>query len=110
MGRGIEDRNHYHHEIRICGKNHKSRWLFILLVPTIPREEKMSELNIEVKILRELRSKQSLNELNPGQRRELRIFCETWEDILAHLSSISDFSRAKEKIAQMALKKYGTFK
>lgn len=76
-------------------------------VPTTLVKKKMNEINIEVKVLREIHSKQPLNELNPKQRQELQIFCETWKDILAHLSSISDFSRAKEHIIQMALKKYG---
>jgi len=53
-------------------------------------EKKMGEINIHGKILRELRSKHSLSELNSKQRRELRVFCETWDDVLADLSSIGD--------------------
>ena len=62
--------------------------------------------NIEENVLRELRSTHTLSELNQEQRQELRVFCETWEDILINLASISDYSHAKGKISQMALRKY----
>ena len=62
--------------------------------------------NIEEKVLRILRSTHTLSELNPEQRHGLRVFCETWEDILINLVSISDYSHAKGKIAQMTQKKH----
>lgn len=60
--------------------------------------------NLEANVLQEMRIEKK--PLNPKQRQELRIFCETWGDILVNLSSISDYSHAKGKIAQMTQKKH----
>ena len=62
--------------------------------------------NIEEKVLHILCSTYTLSELNQEQRHGLRIFCETWEDILINLVSISDYSHAKGKITQMTQKKH----
>ena len=48
--------------------------------------------NIEEKVLRELHSTHSLNELNPGQRKNLHQFCKTWVDIFIDLDMLEEES------------------
>lgn len=68
----------------------------------------MIERNLEIEVLREMRTEKKFSELHREQRSDLQRFCNTWEDILLNLSSLSDSSNAKGKIVQMALKKkYG---